>query len=166
MLLRAILCFWMDTKTCKFPLTVSSLNSMWPNKLSGSTLVQVMAWCHQAPSHYLNQCWLLISKILWSVQAGILYNVYSVWWKLYFQNYSCIFQGSMSQGMSVMTKPSLYHSVFTSGHSITASWIKCASLWRDFLLLYCNSLLLRLASLCWHRTHGWFMLAYETWQFM
>ena len=24
-----------------------------------STLVQVMAWCHQAPSHYLIQCWLL-----------------------------------------------------------------------------------------------------------
>ena len=23
-----------------------------------STLVQVMAWCHQATSHYLNQCWL------------------------------------------------------------------------------------------------------------
>ena len=22
-----------------------------------STLVQIMAWCHQAPSHYLNQCW-------------------------------------------------------------------------------------------------------------
>ena len=22
-----------------------------------STLVQLMAWCHQAPSHYLNQCW-------------------------------------------------------------------------------------------------------------
>ena len=22
-----------------------------------STLVQVMAWCHQEPSHYLNQCW-------------------------------------------------------------------------------------------------------------
>ena len=22
-----------------------------------SALVQVMAWCHQAPSHYLNQCW-------------------------------------------------------------------------------------------------------------
>ena len=22
-----------------------------------STLVQVMAWCHQATSHYLNQCW-------------------------------------------------------------------------------------------------------------
>ena len=22
-----------------------------------STMVQVMAWCHQATSHYLNQCW-------------------------------------------------------------------------------------------------------------
>ena len=22
-----------------------------------TTLVQVMAWCHQAPSHYLSQCW-------------------------------------------------------------------------------------------------------------
>ena len=26
---------------------------------SGSTLAQVIAWCHQAPSHYLNLCWLL-----------------------------------------------------------------------------------------------------------
>ena len=24
---------------------------------SRSTLLQVTAWCHQAPSHYLNQCW-------------------------------------------------------------------------------------------------------------
>ena len=28
----------------------------------GSTLVQVMAWCLTAPSHYLNQCWLCISQ--------------------------------------------------------------------------------------------------------
>ena len=31
---------------------------------SGSTLAQVMAWCRQATSHYLNQCWLIISEIL------------------------------------------------------------------------------------------------------
>ena len=30
-----------------------------------STLVQVMAWCHQAPSHYLNQCWLSINMDQW-----------------------------------------------------------------------------------------------------
>ena len=28
-----------------------------PHDLTKSTLVQVMAWCRQAPSHYLNQCW-------------------------------------------------------------------------------------------------------------
>ena len=32
-------------------------------KRSGSTLAQVMACCLTAPSHYLNQCWLIISKI-------------------------------------------------------------------------------------------------------
>ena len=32
---------------------------------SGSTLAQVMACCLTAPSHYLNQCWLIISKVQW-----------------------------------------------------------------------------------------------------
>ena len=32
---------------------------------SGSTLAQVMACCLKSPSHYLNQCWLIISKVLW-----------------------------------------------------------------------------------------------------
>ena len=36
-------------------------NALWwmPQDLTDdkSTLVQVMAWCHQATSHYLNQCW-------------------------------------------------------------------------------------------------------------
>ena len=38
----------------------------------GSTLAQVMAWCRQAKSHYLNQCWLIISKILWHSFEGII----------------------------------------------------------------------------------------------
>ena len=32
---------------------------------SGSTLAQVMACCLMAPSHYLNQCWLIISEVQW-----------------------------------------------------------------------------------------------------
>ena len=45
-------------------------NSLWPSDAirrhrSGSTLAQVMACCLTAPSHYLNQCWLVISKVLW-----------------------------------------------------------------------------------------------------
>ena len=46
------------------------INSLWPSDTiwrhkSGSTLDQVMACCLTAPSHYLNQCWLIISKIQW-----------------------------------------------------------------------------------------------------
>ena len=64
------------------------LYSLWPSDpiwwhRSESTLAQVMAWCHQAPSNYLNQCWHLISEVLWHLperkftviaQAIILYN--------------------------------------------------------------------------------------------
>ena len=32
---------------------------------SGSTMAQVMAWCCQAPSHYLNQYWLFLWRPLW-----------------------------------------------------------------------------------------------------
>ena len=48
---------------------------------SGSTLARAMACCLTAPSHYLNQCWFLISAVLWhslesiftgNVQATIL----------------------------------------------------------------------------------------------
>ena len=47
--------------------TSKLFNLLWPHGAiwwhkSGSTLVQVMAWCHQAPSHYLNQCWLVIIR--------------------------------------------------------------------------------------------------------
>ena len=37
-------------------------NAIWWHR-SGSTWAQVMACCLMAPSHYLNQCWLIISKV-------------------------------------------------------------------------------------------------------
>ena len=39
---------------------IAALRWIWKpqNLINGkSTLVQVMAWCRQAPSHYLSQCW-------------------------------------------------------------------------------------------------------------
>ena len=39
-------------------------NAIWWLRC-GSTLAQVMACCLTAPSHYLNQCWFLISEVLW-----------------------------------------------------------------------------------------------------
>ena len=46
-----------------------SINSLWSSATLrhrfGSTLVQVTACCLTAPSHYLDQCWLLIREVLW-----------------------------------------------------------------------------------------------------
>ena len=39
--------------------------SGWWSYRSGSSLAQVMACCLTAPSHYLNQCWLITSKVQW-----------------------------------------------------------------------------------------------------
>ena len=46
------------------------VNSLWPSdaiwrQRSGWTLVQLMACCLTAPSHYLKHCWLIISKVQW-----------------------------------------------------------------------------------------------------
>ena len=51
------------------------INSLWPSDAiwwhrSGPTLAQVMACCLTAPSHYLNQCWLIISEVLWHSHKG------------------------------------------------------------------------------------------------
>ena len=53
----------------------SVFNSLWPidavwHYRSGSTLAQVMVCCLTAPSHYLNQCWLVISKVQWQSSEG------------------------------------------------------------------------------------------------
>ena len=52
------------------------INWLWPSDAiwqhrSGSTLAQVMAWCLTAPNHYLNQCWLIISRVLWPSSEGV-----------------------------------------------------------------------------------------------
>ena len=56
------------------------VNTLWPNDTiwrhkSGSTLAQVMACCLTAPSHYLNQCWLIISKVQWHSSESILQDI-------------------------------------------------------------------------------------------
>ena len=57
------------------------LNSLWPSdaiwrQRSGSTLAQVMACCLTAPSHYLNLCWFIISKVQWHPSESNFYKRY------------------------------------------------------------------------------------------
>ena len=52
----------------KFITTRVNTNTLWPSDAIwrhrfGSALAQEMACCHQATSHYLNQCWHIISKV-------------------------------------------------------------------------------------------------------
>ena len=54
-----------------------SFNLLWPSDAiwrhgTRSTLAQVMACSLTAPSHYLNQCWLIISEVPWHSSQGII----------------------------------------------------------------------------------------------
>ena len=56
-----------------------TINILWPSNPiwwhgPWSTLAQVMACCLTAPSHYLNQCWLLIIEIRWQSPGGNFIN--------------------------------------------------------------------------------------------
>ena len=44
-------------------LTHSGLVTPFGKNKSGLTLVQIMTCCLMAPSHYLDQCWLIINKV-------------------------------------------------------------------------------------------------------
>ena len=66
-----VYCFWCFI--CAKPV----FNSLWPGDAiwrhgTMSTLAQVMACCLTAPSHYLNQCWLIIGEVPWHSSQGII----------------------------------------------------------------------------------------------
>ena len=57
-------CLLLDQLKSYWSLTHWGLVTPYGDKRSGSTLAQVMAQCLTAPSNYLKQCWLIISKVL------------------------------------------------------------------------------------------------------
>ena len=68
--------YWQSLKASKLPAQFQCLNSLGPSDAiwrwrSWSRLVQVMACCLTAPSHYLNQSWLIISRVLWHSSEDI-----------------------------------------------------------------------------------------------
>ena len=72
---RVVVCFWNGIKCVVWYTTIMYFANMkwhpviWIKLLlrhrSGPKLAQVMACCLKAPSHYQNQCWLSISKVLY-----------------------------------------------------------------------------------------------------
>ena len=81
-------------------------NSLWPSDAkwrhrSESTSVQVMTCCLTAPSHYLNQCWLIIRGTLWNSHGSNFtrnaheFKPVTCFQRLHFQKYYWISQGPM-----------------------------------------------------------------------
>ena len=61
---------WIITESLlKYINSLRPSDAIWRH-ISGSTLAQIMACCLTAPIHYLNQCWLIISKVLWHTSEG------------------------------------------------------------------------------------------------
>ena len=82
----------------KIPSKYVNTSWLWPGDAilchrTWSTLVQVMASCLMAPSHYLKQYWLTISMILWfsfhdNVYLNTQYTNTQVLWNLHVWNSS------------------------------------------------------------------------------
>ena len=75
------------------------MNPIWRQR-SGSTLAQVMACCLTAPSHYLNQCWLIIRKVQWySSEDNLTSHISAInhWNKLENYSYKIPFKSATGQ---------------------------------------------------------------------
>ena len=61
-------------------------DAIWRQRTE-STLANVMACCLMAPSHYLNQCWLIISEVLWySPEGNFTWNAQDIYPWCEFEN--------------------------------------------------------------------------------
>ena len=64
-----LLCVQMHVTQALWVYSLRPSDAIW-RQWSWTTLAQVMACCLMAPSHYLNQYWLIISKVLWQAPVG------------------------------------------------------------------------------------------------
>ena len=152
------------------------VNSLGPSDAiwrwrSWSTLVQVMACCLMAPSHYLNQCWLIISKVLWHSSEDIIIRsprgqwvdilirlVLTTWKHIHtcpHFNIKAVFPG---MGIPIVKISwSWDHLIFIMGIPIPIRWhdqIVIEKIWKHFLqnLWTCVKFLLKLIIIFWSRT--------------
>ena len=59
--------------------SLSHRDATWRQR-SGSTSAQVMACCLTAPSHFLNQCWLVNSEVRWYLPESEFKKFRRPWW--------------------------------------------------------------------------------------
>ena len=109
-----------------------NFNSLWPidttwRHKSGSTLAQVMACCLMAPSHYLNRCWLIISKVQWHPSESNFTGATSAIssWN-YLENYlsNILFKSPRGQWVKIaISEPILWIKFMSTSHEIALWWM-------------------------------------------
>ena len=118
------------------PQWVNSLrpsDAIW-RQWSWTTLAQVMACCLMAPSHYLNQCWLIIRGVLWHTSessfAGIAQGIDSGY---EFEKYILknIFKSPRGQWVNIVFSISSAEML----HQQYAKWV----IWVNAFIRYGNS---------------------------
>ena len=86
----------------KIQINSSSPSAAYMHQWTGSALVQIVACCLMAPSHYLNQCWLISSEVQWHSSEDNFHKQYLIYqsrklpWKLPIWKFVQLYQGSMS----------------------------------------------------------------------
>ena len=79
---------------------------------SVSKLSQVMACCLTAPSHYLNQCWLIISKLHWhSYEGNLTLDALAISHKYHLENHlsKFSFKSPRGQWVNITTQVLFYY---------------------------------------------------------
>ena len=99
---------------------------------SRSTLAQVMACCLKSPGHYLNQCWIIISKVQWHSSVGSFTSETSAinQWNYLENNLSKIsFKSPRGQWVNTDNKPVQLHHYYLPGCSWGTRWQKLSTIY-------------------------------------
>ena len=90
-----------------------------------STLIQVVAWCCQAPSHYLNQCWLRSLSIS---------NIYITYSYIYISEKDCSSSIVNAPGLpQSCAKPFIWLQLFLQIYSLAAKMPQKICHWSNFI---------------------------------
>ena len=113
------------------------IKSLWPSDAiwqhrSGSTLARVMVCCLMAPNQYLNQCWLIISKVQWHSLQGnltrdnlVINKIYLVISKISLKSMSLTFHSNIPGANELpffLLKPLLEDGHFLAWHPMSGSY--------------------------------------------
>ena len=90
-----------------------------------STLVQVMAWCHQAPSHYLSQCWPYdVTRLQWV--KGMILQWFATSMPVILCWVNSMIHGKISAICKIKTN-ALFHFKNKIPHIFIENWFGCAN---------------------------------------